>query len=569
MKTDRVGMELPDEREYPAQLLERFELLECFCAREDSQTLLARDRANGELYVVKCFPAGSPLYDRPEPEALRRLDCPPLPAFFDEYRDANMRCELREYVPGETLGDVAAQRSFSDEEIISIGEKLCAQLEGLHGQPRPIIHRDIKPRNVVLRPDGTPVLIDFGISRVYSESSNDTVVFGTQGFAPPEQYGFSQTDCRSDIYALGILLNWLLTGKTEAPAEAKTPLERVIRRCTAFDPHKRYAGAGQVRRALNRARPRNTLRRRILAAAGAVCAILCVALGIRAATRSASREAVFSRPLIERAARMNLGLADGERLTQEALAGVTGLYVVADEAFADADGFYSAVDRWYADGRDSRGGTVSLEDLSMMPNLKQVCLAAQQIEDISPLAGLEALDKVELKHNYITDISALAGMERLTSVGINDNPVRDISPLVECPNLAFLDLCDVRSYDASAIARLGNFDMLDIANSTDSYNYLDGKSILALHLSWTGLTDLHALDGVTRLEDLQIAHTAVVDLAPLTVHAGLKQLNIAGIPAQDLSPLLDLPRLETLIVSADMLPLVEALGDTRFEVRVE
>ena len=564
-----LDMPLPDEHEYPPQLSERCELLECFCDREDSRTLLARDRESGDLYVVKCFLSGSPLFDRDEPDELKRLDFPPLPRFVDEYKGQAMRCVLREYVPGETLSAAAMKRRFTQEEVNAIGAQLCKQLQGLHEQPRPVIHRDIKPQNVVLRPDGTPVLIDFGISRVYSESQTDTLVFGTQGYAPPEQYGFSQTDSRSDIYALGILLNWLLTGQPEPPKSAKTPLERVIRRCTAFDPRKRYASAARVRRALERARPGNILKRRVIIAAAAVCAALCAAAGVRAAIKTAERKVEFSQPLIEQAARMNLGLEDGRALTREALSRVTGIYIVANEAFSDADGFYPAVSRWYAEGNEVRGAITSLEDLKLMPNLEQVCIAAEQIEDISALDGSGMLNKVELKHNLVSDISALAGLDRLTSVGINDNPVRDISPLIQCPNLAFLDLCDVRSYDASVIGSLGNFDMLDIANPTDSYNYLNGKSILALHMSWTGLTSLDVLDGVTRLEDLQIAHTAVTDLSPLLIHAGLKQLNIAGIPAKDLSPLLELPQLETLIVSRDMLPLVEALGETPFEVRVE
>ena len=127
----------------------------------------------------------------------------------------------------------------------------------------------------------------------------------------------------------------------------------------------------------------------------------------------------------------------------------------------------------------------------------------------------------------------------------------------------------MRSYDPSVIAQLGNFDFLDLSNPTESYNYLSGKSVLSLRLSWTGLTSLDALDGVTRLEDLQIAHTSVSDLSHLTLHPGLKTLNIAAIPARDLTPLLELPQLNTLVVSEDMLSQVERLGEVPFEVRVE
>ena len=232
---------LPDEREYPEALRARFELLECFSAKADTQTLLARDRTTGTLCVVKCCLKGGLLYDHAEPDALKALDAPPLPRFVAEYTGEDMRCVLREYVPGQSLAEAAARRRFSEDEIIAIGGQLCDQLASLHGLDPPVIHRDIKPQNVVLRPDGTAVLIDFGISRVVTSDKGDTLVCGTQGFAPPEQYGFAPTDCRSDVFGLGMLLEWLRTGETRPPHNAGTPLEKVIARCTAFDPRRRFS----------------------------------------------------------------------------------------------------------------------------------------------------------------------------------------------------------------------------------------------------------------------------------------------------------------------------------------
>ena len=155
-------------------------------------------------------------------------------------------------------------------------------------------------------------------------------------------------------------------------------------------------------------------------------------------------------------------------------------------------------------------------------------------------------------------------MDHLTSVGINDNPVRDISPLTECPNLALLDLCDVRSYDPAVIAQLGNFDFLDISNPTESYRFLDGKSILDLRIAWSGLDDLHFLDHVSRLERLEIDHTDVPDLSPLALHKGLKVLKLAGLPVRDLSVLLELPQLEEVYLSEEMRSAAESLGHVPF-----
>ena len=94
---------------------------------------------------------------------------------------------------------------------------------------------------MVLGEDGRVWLIDFDISRRYSRGAPaDTVISGTQDFAAPEQYGFSQTDCRSDIFSLGVLLYWLVTGRTKVGEASAGSLDRCIRRCTAFDPERRY-----------------------------------------------------------------------------------------------------------------------------------------------------------------------------------------------------------------------------------------------------------------------------------------------------------------------------------------
>ena len=294
-------LELPDEKEYPLELTAEWELLERLSGHHETETLLARRRATGQKAVVKCFPASHPQYGQTLPASLRTLNAPPLPGFLAEYVNARMRCMLWEYVEGETLAAVAAERSFSPEETRRIGIALCRQLQVIHGAVPPIIHRDVKPQNIILKEDGTPVLIDFGIARADAEEKRtDTLVLGTQGFAPPEQYGFSRTDARSDLYALGMVLHWMRTGRTEPPAEGTNPLDRVIRRMTAFDPNRRYADAQKARKALERARPeagRLRLLRWIAAAAvlaGLVWGLLSVA---------GPKRMTFKEPLVEQAVR--------------------------------------------------------------------------------------------------------------------------------------------------------------------------------------------------------------------------------------------------------------------------
>ena len=589
--------DLPDESEYPRELTAKYELMECLADKAETRTLLAVDREDGSKCAVKCYLRGSALFDRSEPEELRKVrwkpEEGPSPRFVAEYRNGEMRCVLREYVPGDTLSELAERRSFTEKEVLEIGLQLCDQLDVLHSMDPPVIHRDIKPQNVVIRPDGKAVLIDYGIARVRSDNETDTVAFGTQGFAPPEQYGYSQTDARSDIYSLGVLLNWLLyrdtkiagrgasaSGKGSARSGVSAPekgaerggpsaLDKVIARCAAFDPQKRYGDVRQVKRALVAARPEERGKRGVLYFAAAVLVAVLAVAGLTAAVRGRRARVSFQEPLVEQAVRMNLGLEEQTPVTQDMLAQVTGIYIVADAAYPDADEFYPAISRWYAEGNKVHGTLRTLEDLAGMPELAQVCVVAEELKSLAPLEGLGKLNKVECKHNYITDINVLAGMDRLTSVGINDNPVEDLSPLTKCPNLAFLDLCGVRNYDPAVIDELGNFDLLDISNPTSSYEHLAGKRILDLRVAWTGLRDLHVLDEVSHLERLEIDHTDVTDLAPLAVHTGLKVLKISELPVTDLSVLLQLPQLEEVIISEDMRPAAEALGDVPFTVRVE
>lgn len=241
---------LGEEERYPQGLTERCELLELLSENSRGETLLVRERDSGRLLVAKCRQKAGVDFDTGEAEILRRLGGPGVPALAGAYESETMYCLLREYIPGGTL-DKAARGGMTEAQARQIGLSLCRVLRRLHSQDPPIIHRDIKPQNVVLGEDGRVWLIDFDISRRYSRGAPaDTVISGTQDFAAPEQYGFSQTDCRSDIFSLGVLLYWLVTGRTKVGEASAGSLDRCIRRCTAFDPERRYRSVAAVERGL-------------------------------------------------------------------------------------------------------------------------------------------------------------------------------------------------------------------------------------------------------------------------------------------------------------------------------
>ena len=569
-----------DDNRYPAEFTDRYEAMECLSSGQYGETLLVREKKGEKLFIAKCYEKGHSLFKLTEPEELHRLSHPGLPAFVGEIRSKTMRCILREYVEGKTLWEYKQENHITQETVRSMGIELCGILMYLHSRIPPVIHRDIKPLNVVIRDDGSPVLIDLGISRLDVEGAGaDTAFCGTQDFASPEQYGFLQTDCRSDIYSFGILLAWMLTGKAAPVRTPQVPLETVIAKCTEFAPDKRFRDAAAVKRALQETEPAVRKRKRIMLSAGALFAIallifysLYLKMGgasvtapepvsaMAASSAGKISEAGFTQPLIEEAVRIMLGKDEDDPVSSEELSKVTELYITHDTAFSDIEAFYKAHEKMCAKDFEARGPITSLQDLKLLPNLRILCLASQQIQDISPLKSLPELFQVELRFNSVSDITPLAGLESLAMVGLNSSPVEDITPLASCKALKCLDLCNAGEYDGSAVALLGDLDFLDISNSTDSYLYLGGKSITELKLSNTSLTDLSCLCNVKGIKKLEVSEVQLTDLSEIANHPEITNLRLSGIASTDFSVLLKLPDLKTVSVSTSAKAYIEPVA---------
>ena len=164
----------------------------------------------------------------------------------------------RSWIAGMTLEDIC-ETGYSRSGIPQVKSldyliRMCEIVGFLHRLDPPVIHRDIKPQNIVVDPAGECHLIDFGISRLHTDkgtSITDTHVLGTKAIAPPEQFGYRQTDERSDIYSLGIVLYYCLTGEYD-PSRAETEvadphIRQVIHKATMFDPDHRYQTAADMR----------------------------------------------------------------------------------------------------------------------------------------------------------------------------------------------------------------------------------------------------------------------------------------------------------------------------------
>lgn len=155
---------------------------------------------------------------------------------------------LEEYVEGKTLSEILEKGKLDRKTVCRIAVQICDALIYLHSIG--IIHRDIKPENIVLKEDGTAVLIDFSIARLLNEHEKDTQQLGTPGYAAPEQFGIFQSGCSTDIYSLGVLMNIMLIGVHPSVALPKGPLKHIIRKCTKVQINKRYPNADTLKKAI-------------------------------------------------------------------------------------------------------------------------------------------------------------------------------------------------------------------------------------------------------------------------------------------------------------------------------
>ena len=195
--------------------------------------------------------------NKKEIEMMKHLKHPNLPTIVDVIEKEGILLIVMDYIEGLSLEDLVQEYGPQDEKVVTEWAKqLCDVLDYLHTQNPPIIYRDMKPSNVMRKPDGTLVLIDFGAAREYNpENMKDTVLLGTRGYAAPEQYRTNgQSDARTDIYSLGVTVFRLLTGvgpEELCPIRQLRPdvsrgIEKILMKCTSNLKQERYQSAVEV-----------------------------------------------------------------------------------------------------------------------------------------------------------------------------------------------------------------------------------------------------------------------------------------------------------------------------------
>lgn len=225
-------------------LKEQYQFVKVLKNSDKSQICVYRHKELGKRLVKRSIEGSGEVF-----MILRSLFHPNIANVYDAVRTKDGVIVLEEYIDGQTVADYLQDSLYSPTGVKRIISALCDALDFLHKNK--IIHKDIKPENVMIDNSGNVKLIDFDAARVYKHYQNkDTKIIGTIGYAAPEQYGINQTDERTDIYALGVLMNVMLTGK---PPEIKLyngKLKKVIVKCTQTIPDNRYKNVKELKRNL-------------------------------------------------------------------------------------------------------------------------------------------------------------------------------------------------------------------------------------------------------------------------------------------------------------------------------
>ena len=588
----------------PEDMQEHWTVYECLKESEDSSTFLVKETATGILCVLKWGRNRQTEFLRNEMEIMEKMADRKLSGVPKAYRIFEENGEVylvREYIEGMSLAQMVLQKGgISEAEICRISRKICQTAEQFQNPDEPMIHRDIKPENIVVTPGGEVVFIDFGTMRSYKkDGSRDTFVVGTRGTAAPEQYGYTQTDQRTDVYAIGQTMLYMVSESYEmnqlSECAVSRRMKKIIEKACSFEPDKRYGDAAQLRRAVEKCQANN--RKKVYKKAGAVFGLIAAGYilaifspdgtvienkRIETAEQSAAEEQIqaeitFREELIEEAVRKELGLSKTDKITASMLENVRKLRIVGKEILDDEDTFWG--EGHHVDGKDSsfgsvRGNITDLSDLAQMVNLEELALCNQKIEDISGLKELP-LKKLYLSKNMITDFSVLLNLIDLDTLCIMENPAENLSVIGECTGILRLNIQGMNLTDIDFLKNL-SLDYLDMSNVEVENNIfepltemkkldtlcmcdvneaaaetLSQMSTLKALFMWgdsTILENLKPLKGMTQLETLAFT-TQISSLEGIEQFPSLNFLSVNFSLVKDLSPVTGAKNLQVIDIS--------------------
>lgn len=555
---DIFTLELPD---LPKPLSDRFEVVSCIKHSEECSVYLLKEKKTRRqvLLKVSCDPVIIQTLEN-EKQILDTIHANTLSGPESSFPKAlllkrfnNTVYYIRTYIKGKTLEDLCESNpekpGLSEDQVLDYVIHLAELLHFLHSMTPPVIHRDIKPQNVIVDNDGNCHFIDMGISRFFDHTQScDTIIMGTKQMAPPEQFGFRQTDRRSDIYSLGILMYYCITGEytvTEKGLQKlRQPTRQIIRRATMFDPDQRYTDVKEMMSDLLNARfhsylGRNGRKNKKKKTIGAIVLFLLLA-GLLLFLLSGQKSSYsFSEPLLEEAVRLQLDKPQGN-ISRKDLEQIREIHIFGQQIYEDeGEVWLHGSYPWFYDEAvreeglyQMTGSICSLEDIKNMPNLEILCLYQQQITDLDPLKD--------------TEISYL---------GLGYNPITDLDALENNSSIRTLQIPGVSLSDPGVLGTLSALKELNISNTDmDSLSFLADSPVENLNLFQVLPDDYGQLKALPALTSLFLDHMDE------TVMEQIKGLSIAELSfyySQDfaLSDIKGLAQLERLAFFGDQGPL--------------
>ncbi|MGB4660156.1 MAG: protein kinase [Mobilitalea sp.] len=512
--------------ELPPVILHNYNVLACLKATAFKQVYLVCRKSDNKKCILKCIMAECQENLEDEFNLHSSLSNKGLTSAVEFIRTDKYSYFIREYVEGYTLTEyveMVKDGHLTDVKTVEITLELCHILEYLHSMIPPVIHRDIKPDNIIITKEGGCKLIDFGISRRFSmEQEKDTIIMGTEYTSPPEQFGYMQTDARSDIYSLGVVIFYMATGNLNIK-EINTyvltaNIKKCIAKCTEFSPADRYDTVSKLEKKLKKTTLDNRKRAKLRIAVIIFVAFIVLCnykyifadsgkIGQLNQTNLSQNELVqqedkedkeddntpiiFTSSLIEDAVRHELGKTKGDIITKKELQSITELYICGEqvystwkEHFVYGANQYMNIDEFSQSGiYNNNGNITSIKDLSYMDNLCTLALYNQNISDLSPLSDLSDLTYLGLGCNNINDISDLSGLVRLKTLDISGNPISNS--------------------DIIHINKFNDLENLDIgATQITELTALKGMKLQSLSLFDTKVSDCEGIDSLVSLEHL-------------------------------------------------------------------
>lgn len=520
----------------PESLGAQFELLACIHVTETHVSFLLLKKDTSEKYLLKRGEAGQIGSLGVEQEQLERIgglsgQCDLKLTYWVEDGKEYL---LRKYIEGQNLEEYLERHpDLEVTEILDIAIQICRILKELHRMQPPIIHRDIKPQNLIRDRYGRIHLIDFETSRNFDENKQrDTRFYGTDATAAPEQYGYAQTDARTDIYAFGKVLCYLLTGdyQLETCAQRSRRLYAIAAKCCAFDPKKRYQTAADVEKVLLKEQRRNGFggKKKLRDVLGhAVELFFVFAIGIfmgrylilqqaETLVQDAVQEQLARQGLKETGQdAQNLGVKTGNEQAyeyNENKENIQADIVDTEEGSVNRVGKDSGTGSARAGGRVAETG----EDLLLLAaaeSLNQETVTEEDFKNIFRIAVIgttvygmtENFEWDEIVHHdedyinnrdhgTITDIGMLAKMENLSEVYLYNQDITDIEALAGLP-IRKLYLSNNRIEDFRVIEQLPNLTELCITKNPIRYlpDFSKCPGLTKLIMNENTFTDLECL----------------------------------------------------------------------------